>query len=97
MATKQSERESGERESGERESGGGGGILGLRQATSGSSARARVNPGVQGAEPLEAAAIFTFERHILGSQDSTLPHIAQHVFHLIYTDLRDDKIWIKIG
>ena len=56
--------------------------------------------GVQGAEPPEAVAICTFERPILGCQDFTpsTPHIRANIFfYLIYTDLRDDKIWIKIG
>ncbi len=61
------------------------------------SAGAIVNVGAQGAEPPEAATFFAFERHVLGCQNSTPQHMGLHVFHLIYTDLGDDKIWIKIG
>ncbi len=48
--------------------------------------------GVQGAEPLEAVVSFTFERPVLDCQNSIPLH-----FHLIYTDLGDDKIWIETG
>ena len=43
------------------------------------SAGARVNVGVQGAEPPEAVTIFAFERHLLGCQNST-PHIRAYMF-----------------
>ena len=87
MATKNSDREHGR----------GRGAFGGCNRPAYATFRALANAGVQGAEPPEAVAILTFKMPVLGCQDLTPQHIGQHVFHLIYTDLRDDKIWIKFG